>query len=134
MRKRLIAAVGLSISLLTANWLNLAIAQTAQASCPTLKQATPSRQKTQAITSKVNKQFKAAGVNGAYNLVMMGRYGMAGWYNKSAGTITPMAILVDGDRVQAHMLNPYSVNRLVKLGYPRRTAECLQQLFNEAGL
>ncbi|HIK15325.1 MAG TPA: hypothetical protein IGS53_08590 [Leptolyngbyaceae cyanobacterium M33_DOE_097] len=134
MRKRLITAVVLGVSCVTANPWNFAIAQTAQASCPTLKQATPSPQKTQAITSKVNKQFKATGVNGAYNLVMMGRYGMAGWYNKSAGTITPMAIMVDGNRVQAHMLNPYSVNRLLKLGYPRRTAECLQQLFNEAGI
>lgn len=110
------------------------LAQTSKSKCPTLEQASlPSRQDRR-VRSIINRKFKAKGETGAYNLVVMGRYGMATWFNKSEGTGTPMAVFINGNQVQAYILNPYSIDRLLALGYPRRTAECLEQLSNEAGI
>ncbi|AFZ57516.1 hypothetical protein H6G54_12245 [Anabaena cylindrica FACHB-243] len=124
----------LSAVILTTYSLPSTLAQTPRSDCPTLEESTlPSRQD-QKVRSKINKKFNAQGQAGAYNLVVIGRYGMAAWFNKSKSTATPMAVLIDGNQVQAYILNPYSINRLLALGYPRRTAECLQQLSGEAGI
>jgi hypothetical protein len=122
------------LAMLTVFYQPSSLAQTSKSKCPTLEQASLSSRQDRQVRSIINRKFKAKGETGAYNLVVIGRYGLATWFNKSEGTGTPIAVLINGNQVQAYILNPYSIDRLLALGYPLQTAKCLEQLSNEAGI
>ncbi|AFZ14736.1 hypothetical protein Cri9333_3928 [Crinalium epipsammum PCC 9333] len=103
--------------------------------CPTLEAASLSGRSDTSLRSSMTQYFRRRGRTGeVYNLVVIGKYGMAYWWTRD--TATPIAIFLNRNSLRkAYILdNGSSTNSLVAIGFPRSTAVCLQQLLNESGI